>query len=102
MSLPASHCGCWVVPLTVGWCKGHQALLHMSPNLQTDLSLVFVGVVLGRMCCVVALLLSGLLRGSPFEDFTPGCPRLGARDSCESTPWLVVCSDHQWFGHCVS
>ena len=27
------------------------------------------------MCCVVALLLSGLLRGSPFEDFTPGCPR---------------------------
>ena len=47
MSLPASHCGCWVVPLAVGWCKGHQALLHMSPNLQTDLSLVFVGVVLG-------------------------------------------------------
>ena len=43
----ASHCGCWVVPLAVGWCKGHQALLHMSPNLQTDLSLVFVGVVLG-------------------------------------------------------
>ena len=37
-----------------------------------------------------------------FEDFTPGCPRLGARDSCESTPWLVMCSDHQWFGRCVS
>ena len=47
MSLPASHCGRWVVPLAVGWCKGHQALLHVSPNLQTDLSLVFVGVVLG-------------------------------------------------------
>ena len=47
MSLCASPCGCRVVPLAVGWCKGHQALLHMSPNLQTDLSLVFVGVVLG-------------------------------------------------------
>ena len=46
MSLPASHCGCRVVPLAVGWCQGHRALLHMSPNLQTDLSLVFVGVVL--------------------------------------------------------
>ena len=45
------------------------------------------------MWCIVALLLSELLRGSPFEDFTPGCPRLGARDSCESTTWLVVCSD---------
>ena len=32
------------------------------------------------MWCIVALLLSGLLRGSRFEDFTPGCPRLGARD----------------------
>ena len=32
----------------------------------------------------------------------PGCPRLGVRDSCESTPCLVVCSDHQWFGRCVS
>ena len=21
---------------------------------------------------------------------------------CESTPWLVVCSDHQWFGRYVS
>ena len=47
MSLPASHCGCWVVPLAVGWYQGHRALLHMSPNLQNDLSLVFVGVVLG-------------------------------------------------------
>ena len=98
MSLPASPCGCRVVPLAVGWYKGHRALLHMSPNLQTDLSLVFVQVVLGGMWCIVALLLSGLLRGSLFEDFTPGCPHLGARDSCESTPWLVVCSDHQGFG----
>ena len=47
MSLTASPCGCRVVPLAVGWYQGHQALLHMSPNLQTDLSLVFVGVVLG-------------------------------------------------------
>ena len=47
MSLPASPCGCRVVPLAVGWYQGHRALLHMSPNLQTDLSLVFVGVVLG-------------------------------------------------------
>ena len=47
MSLPASHCGCRVVPLAVGWYEGHRALLHMSPNLQTELSLVFVGVVLG-------------------------------------------------------
>ena len=47
MSLPASHCGCRVVRLSVGWYQGHQALLHMSPNLQIDLSLVFVGVVLG-------------------------------------------------------
>ena len=47
MSLSASPCGCRVVPLAVGWCQGHRALLHMSPNLQTDLSLVFVGVVLG-------------------------------------------------------
>ena len=102
MSLPTSHCGCWVVPLAIGWCQGHQALLHTSSNLQTDLSMVFVGVVLGWMCCVVALWLFGLLRGSPFKDFTPGCPRLGARDLCESTPWLVVCSDHHWFGRCVS
>ena len=30
---------------TVIWvAQGHTALLHMSPNLQTDLSLVFVGV----------------------------------------------------------
>ena len=95
---PTSHCGYRVVPLAVGWYQGHRALLHMSPNLQTDLSLVFVGVVLGGMWRIVALLLSGLLRVSPFEDVTLGCPRLGARDSCESTPWLVVCSDHQWFG----
>ena len=47
MSLPASPCGCRVVPLAVGWYQGHRALLHMFPNLQTDLSLVFVGVVLG-------------------------------------------------------
>ena len=47
MSLPASHCGCRVVPLSVGWYQGHRALLHMSLNLQTDLSLVFVGVVVG-------------------------------------------------------
>ena len=47
MSLLASPCGCRVVPLAVGWYQGHRALLHMSPNLQTDLSLVFVGVVLG-------------------------------------------------------
>ena len=47
MSLPASHCGRGVVPLAVGWYQGHRALLHMSPNLQIDLSLVFVGVVLG-------------------------------------------------------
>ena len=47
MSLPASHCGCRVVPLAVGWYQGHRTLLHMSPNIQTDLSLVFVGVVLG-------------------------------------------------------
>ena len=47
MSLPAYTCGCRVVPLAVGWYQGHRALLHMSPNLQTDLSLVFVGVVLG-------------------------------------------------------
>ena len=53
-----------------------------------------------RPCGVRGHLVSGLLRGSPFEDFTLGCPRLGARDSCESTPWLVVCSDHQWFGRC--
>ena len=52
--------------------------------------------------CDVLLLFCFLLRGSPFEDFTLGCPRLGARDSCESTPWLVVCSGHQWFGRCVS
>ena len=50
MSLPASHCGCRVVPLTVG-CQGHRALLYMSPNLQTDLSLVFVGG-----CCGVNVL----------------------------------------------
>ena len=47
MSLPPSPCGCRVVPLSVVWYQGHRALLHMSPNLQTDLSLVFVGVVLG-------------------------------------------------------
>ena len=47
MSLLASPCGCRVVPLAVGWYQGHRALLHMSPNLQTDRSLVFVGVVLG-------------------------------------------------------
>ena len=47
MSLPAPHCGWRVVPLAIGWYKGHPALLHMSPNLQTDLSLVFVGVALG-------------------------------------------------------
>ena len=46
MSLPASPCGRRVVPLAVGW-PGHRAPLHMSPNLQTHLSLVFVGVVLG-------------------------------------------------------
>ena len=50
MSLPASHCGCRVVPLAVGWYQGHRALLHTSPNLQTDLLLVFVGVVLGYRC----------------------------------------------------
>ena len=44
---PASPCGCRVVALPVGWYQGHQALLHMSPNLQIDLSLVLVGVVLG-------------------------------------------------------
>ena len=42
MSLRASHCGCRDVPLSVGWYHGHRALLHMSPNLQTDLSLVFL------------------------------------------------------------
>ena len=47
MLLPTSPCGCRVVPLAVGWYQGHRALLHMSPNLLTDLSLVFVGVVLG-------------------------------------------------------
>ena len=47
MSLPASPCGCRVVSLAVGWYQGQWALLHMSPNLQTDLSLVFVRVVLG-------------------------------------------------------
>ena len=47
MSLSASPCGCQVVPLAVGWYQEPRALLHMSPNLQTDLSLVFVGVVLG-------------------------------------------------------
>ena len=36
MSLPASPCGCRVVPLAVGWYHWHRALLHMSPNLQTD------------------------------------------------------------------
>ena len=75
MSLPASHCGCRVVPLAVGWYQGHRALLHMSPNLQTDMSLVFVGVVLGWMWCIVALFLSGLLRGSPFEDSGLSTPR---------------------------
>ena len=74
----------------------------MSPNLHPDPSLVFVGVVLWWVSCVVALVHSGLLRGSSFEDFTPGCPILGARDSWESTPWLVVCSDHQWYGCYVS
>ena len=44
MSLPASHCGCWVIPLSFGWRQGHPAFLHMSPNLQTDI--VSVGVVL--------------------------------------------------------
>ena len=47
MLLPTSHCDCRAVPLAVGWCQGHRARMHMSPNLQTDLSLVFVGVVLG-------------------------------------------------------
>ena len=47
MSLPASPCGYRVVPLAFGWYQGHRALFHMSPNLQTDLSLVFVGVVQG-------------------------------------------------------
>ena len=46
VSLPASRCGCWVVPLSFGWHQGHPALLRMSPNMQTNLSLVFVGVVL--------------------------------------------------------
>ena len=42
--IPLWLSGC---PTWVGWYQGHRALLHMSPNLQTDLSLVFVGVVLG-------------------------------------------------------
>ena len=42
------------------------------------------------------------VRGHLVEGGGRCCPRLGARDSCESTPWLVVCSDHQWFGRCVS
>ena len=46
VSLPASRCSCRDVPLSFGWHQGHLALLHISPNLQTDLSLVFVGVVL--------------------------------------------------------
>ena len=29
-------------------------------------------------CGALLLFASRLLRGSPFEDFTPGCPRLGA------------------------
>ena len=48
MSLLASHCGFRVVPLAAGWYQGPRALLHMSPNLQPSLSLVFVGVVLGE------------------------------------------------------
>ena len=63
VSLPASRCGCWVVPLSLGWRQGHPALLHISPNLQIDLSLVFIGVVLWGVSCVVALVHSGLLRG---------------------------------------
>ena len=62
--------------------------------------------LLGLFCseCDVLLLLCilGYLGGSLIEDFTPGCPHLGARDLCESTPCLVVCSGHQWFGRCVS
>ena len=32
MLLPTSPCGCRVVPLAVGWCQGHRALLHVSKS----------------------------------------------------------------------
>ena len=69
----------------------------MAPNLQTDWLLVFVGVVLWWVSCVVVLVCSGLLRGSPVEDVTQGCLGLGARNPCESTPgWsCAVTTDGQ-------
>ena len=44
----APHLPLWLLccPTIIWVARGHLALLHMSPNLQTDLQLVFVGVVL--------------------------------------------------------
>ena len=54
--------------------------------MQSHWLLVFVGVVMWWVSCVVVLVCSGLLRGSLLEDVTPGCPGLGAGDLCEFRP----------------
>ena len=56
---------------------------YTCPNLQSDWLLVFVGVVMWWVSCVVVAVCSGLLTGSPLEDVTLGCLGLGARGPSE-------------------